>query len=914
MLHDRAAEGLVSQEYAHDATSSANEQYAQNGQAFREFVNPYLSGYLERLRADKCYVRGEGSLLFDAEGTAYLDAVAGYGSVPFGHNPDWLWEALHAVQAAREPAMVQPSLLRGAGELAEALIHCAPVGLKYVAFASTGTEAVEAAIKACRLATNRLGIIATENGFHGKTLGALSATGREYYQQGTGAPAEGFSLVPYGDADALEDAFERSAGQTAAFIVEPIQGEGGIVEPPAGYLKLARRLCDRHGVLLIVDEIQTGLGRTGELFACMSEGICPDVMTLAKALGGGLLPVSACLLSEKAYSKAFALRHSSTFAGNTLATRVGLQVLARLAADDGKVVEQVSRHGNYLKRGLCAVQREFPAAIREVRGRGLMLGVQLGTTPDSIRRGHGSLMAYMQEVEGLAAIAASYLLNVERVRVAPTMNGDNVLRVQPPLTVTRHECDKIIAAFRQLGAVIASGRSDQLIAHLVRPEEDVEITTGVFSVPEVRRELAREEEAGRFAFIAHLLDDKSFVDFDSTLGRLAPSELTSFSNWFEDLAQPFAVTRLRVESNAGGVAIGDFIAIPKTAQQLLRLSPQQAMEDVGAAVAIAKKRGAKIVGLGGYTSVITQNLRPLLKLGMPLTTGNSYTVVSAVDAAVEAARSTGRALENTRAAIVGGGGSIGSALAGLLAERVPELTLVSRDADPAVMRSRYAVVLARMLRHFGRRRLAGTEYQPGSLAYALSQLPCAHQLTQVDGRLMLSPDAEADILNQVRPLPIRWTTDLAGTIPECEMVFLVTSSPDELLSSQMVQPGTVICDLSRPANVGAELMAREDVLVIDGGVVQVPGAPDMGWHFGCPPGVAFACMAETMMLALERRYEHTSLGRDLQEDTLEALRGYAGKHGFKLGELRSRGRPLNGAAWRKQFLLPEESRAFDRAG
>src|SRR5262249_54557055 len=164
--------------------------------------------------------------------------------------------------------------------LAAALVRVAPPGLRYVTFANSGAEAVEAAIKACRLATGRLGVLAVDNGFHGKTLGALSATGRDYYRSGTGAPASGFCHVPFGhvrvgDVGALEAAFAQAGKGLAAFIVEPIQGEGGVVEAPLGYLKLARRLCDRHGVLLIVDEIQTGLGRTGELFACLAEDIRP---------------------------------------------------------------------------------------------------------------------------------------------------------------------------------------------------------------------------------------------------------------------------------------------------------------------------------------------------------------------------------------------------------------------------------------------------------------------------------------------------------------------------------------------------------------------------------------------------------------------------------------------------------------
>jgi acetylornithine/succinyldiaminopimelate/putrescine aminotransferase/predicted amino acid dehydrogenase len=914
------AEQLVEPIAHTDPEHSGDSCWTHNGppgQDYRAFVNPFLSDLLERLCVDKCFVRGHGSLLYDAEGTAYVDAVSGYGSVPFGHNPDCIWQALRAVEASGEPAMVQPSLLAGAGELAAALLRVAPPGLAYVSFASSGTEAVEAAIKACRLATGRLGILATENGFHGKTLGALSATGRDQYQTGTGAPADGFSRIPYGDADALEAAFERRAAQTAAFIVEPIQGEGGVVTPPPGYLQLARRLCDRYGVLLIVDEIQTGLGRTGELFACRSEGVTPDVLTLAKALGGGLLPVSACLLSERAYSKAFARKHSSTFGGNALGMRVGLAVLEHLTAIYEALLDQVRRRANQLQRGLGALQRDFPNVIREVRGRGLMLGVELASPREGVRRGHGALLTFLEEADGLAPIAASYLLNVKLVRVAPTLNGGNVLRVQPPLTVSREECETIIEAFRQLASVLSEGRSDELIEHLLRDlaeEEEEEVHTGVFSLKETRRPLDAEEQEGRFAFIVHLLDSRSYSDFDASLSRFGVRQLTTFSNKFEELAQPFALSRVRVESATGQVAVGDFIAIPKTAEQLLRLSPREALEDVAGAVCVAKERGAKIVGLGGYTSVVTQSLRPLLKLGVPLTTGNSYTVVSAVDAAVEAARLTGRALGQTRAAIVGGGGSIGSALAGLLAERVLELSLVTRESDARAMRSRFAVVLARMVRHLAQRRLGGAEYRSGSLAHALSELPCAEQLAQLEGRLVLSPDAEANLLKQSSQLPIRWTTDLPGTVATCDLVFLVTSSPDELVKSHMVRPGTVICDLSRPPNVGPELAARADVLVIDGGIVEVPGKPDLGWHFGCPPGVAFACMAETMMLALEHRYEHTSLGRDLQEDTLEALRNYATKHGFKLAEMRSHGRALNGA-WRTQFLRSSSARdALDAAG
>jgi acetylornithine/succinyldiaminopimelate/putrescine aminotransferase/predicted amino acid dehydrogenase len=869
------------------------------GRGFAEIVNPHVSELLERLRLNKCFVRGDGSLLYDAEGTAYLDAVSGYGAVPFGHNPAWLWRAIRDFEATGEPCMAQPSLLPAAGGLAEALIQHGPPGMRHVTFGNSGAEAVEAAIKACRIATGRLGIISTENGFHGKTLGALSATGRAHFQEGTGAPAAGFRLVPYGDIEALEQTMARCAGETAAFLVEPIQGEGGVVEPPPGYLRLARQACDRHGVLLVVDEIQTGLGRTGALFACLAEGVTPDAMTLAKALGGGLLPVSACLLGPRAYSKDFALKHSSTFGGNALAMRVGRRVLDRLTGDGGVLLEQVTRHGNYLKRGLSAVQRAHRAVIREVRGRGLMIGVEFAPDPSMIERGFGSLMAMLGD--SLAFFAASYLLNAGRVRVAPTLNGAHVLRVQPPLTVTREECDWIIRAFDDLASVMASGRSDRFVSQVLGPRETIPKASGFF--PAKRGDapaVGRDASEGRFAFVAHLLDGKSLVDLDGSLARLRTSELDDLLSRFEDSAKPFVASTVRVTSAEGRVAVGDFIILPKTAAQLLRLSPEEALDDVAAAVRLGKERGAEIVGLGGYTSVVVPNLRALLKLDVSLTTGNSYTVVSAIDAAVEAASITGSHLENSRVTIVGGGGSIGSALASLLAERVASLALVTREGDSAAMRSRYAVILARMIRHVSRRRRQGALHE-GPLAQRLGRLPCGDELAERDGRLRLTRDQEREILAQVHDVPIRWTTDLRSSVAQSDLVFLATSSLEELLASDMVQPGTVVCDLSRPANVSAALLERDDLLVIDGGIVEVPGRPSLGFHFGVAPGLAYACMAETMMLALEHRYEHTSMGRDLQEGTLDALRGLAGKHGFRLAELRARQRPLDLSAWRSRW-------------
>jgi len=248
-------------------------------------------------------VRGEGNYLYDAEGKRYLDFIAAYGALPFGFNPPEIWGALEEVRDNAWPSFIQPSALEAAGELARRLIELAPPGLKYVTFTNSGAETVEVAIKMARSATGRMGILSTINSFHGKTLGALSATGKEYYQAPFGAPVPGFKSIPYGDLEALQEELENNGSGYAAFIVEPVQGEGGIVVPGAGYLSRAKEICCEHGLLFILDEIQTGLGRTGRLFACEEEGLSPDLLLLAKALGGGLYPIGACLSTAAAYTK-----------------------------------------------------------------------------------------------------------------------------------------------------------------------------------------------------------------------------------------------------------------------------------------------------------------------------------------------------------------------------------------------------------------------------------------------------------------------------------------------------------------------------------------------------------------------------------------------------------------------------------
>ena len=233
---------LVGEEIRPMEDLSSRDLAKAESHPFARCVNPPLADLLNRLWLDKRFVRGEGCELIDDKGRRYLDCIAAYGALPFGFNPTEIWQALMDVERNCEPSFVQPALLDAAGELAERLLAIAPSNMRDVTFANSGAETIEACIKLCRIATGRTGILSASNSFHGKTLGALSATGNPHYQEGFGAPAGDFHNVPYGDADALRQELETRPGHYAAFLVEPIQGEGGVVVPPAGYLTEVRDL------------------------------------------------------------------------------------------------------------------------------------------------------------------------------------------------------------------------------------------------------------------------------------------------------------------------------------------------------------------------------------------------------------------------------------------------------------------------------------------------------------------------------------------------------------------------------------------------------------------------------------------------------------------------------------------------
>ncbi|MGZ8389425.1 MAG: acetylornithine transaminase, partial [Rhodoplanes sp.] len=332
-------------------------------------------------RVDLAFERGEGAWLTATDGARYLDCAGGVAVNVLGHAHPALVAAL-TEQAGRLWHVSNLYRIPEAERLAARL--CAATFADLVFFCNSGAEAIEGAIKIARKyhavggRPDRYRIITFEGAFHGRTLATLAAGGQKKYLDGFGPPVEGFDQVPFGDLDAVKRALSP---ETAAILIEPVQGEGGVRTPTAGFLRSLRELCDAHGLLLVLDEVQTGIGRTGTLFAHERAGIVPDVMGIAKGLGGGF-PVGAVLATAEAGKGMTAGTHGSTFGGNPLAMAVGNAVLDVVLAPG--FLAEVRRKALLFKQRLAAIADRHPGVIREVRGEGLLIGLAAAVPNDKL--------------------------------------------------------------------------------------------------------------------------------------------------------------------------------------------------------------------------------------------------------------------------------------------------------------------------------------------------------------------------------------------------------------------------------------------------------------------------------------------------------------------------------------------------
>lgn len=420
-------------------------------QLLSDYVNPAFAKVLRIIGFDIDYVRGQGAYLYDAQGRQYLDCLAGYGTFGVGRNHPAIREALIEAMQADLPNLPKMGTPKLAGVLAEQLCQRAPGRMDRAFFSNSGAEAVETAMKFARAATGRQRIVYCRKGFHGSlAMGALSINGNDEFRDGFGNLLADTTAIAFNDIHALQQ--ELARGDVAGFVVEPIQGKGVNIPDP-DYLPTAAKLCREHRTLLIMDEVQTGLGRTGRLFACEHDGVEPDIICIAKILSGGYIPVAATLTRAEIHKKTFSsldrcVVHSSTYSGNDLAMVAGLATLAVI--DDEQLIDNAYRMGERLMAGLRPLIARYDM-VRDVRGRGLMVAIEFGP-PKSLKLKAGWKLMHAADKGLFPQAVIIPLLQDHGILTQVAGHHLDVIKLIPPLMLSEAVVDRIIAGFEDVVA------------------------------------------------------------------------------------------------------------------------------------------------------------------------------------------------------------------------------------------------------------------------------------------------------------------------------------------------------------------------------------------------------------------------------------------------------------------------------
>lgn len=440
------------------APSSPEQEHANGVERYQAYVNPQWVRLLNALDMNVHYTRASGAYLYTEDGRQIMDFLSGYCVHNTGHNHPFIVEALREELSAQGPAMVQSHVPDLAGRLAERLCTLSGNHLRKVFFCSSGSEGVEAAIKYARAHTGRTGLVYADGAFHGLTCGALSLMGDPFWSEGFGPMLSDTHQVLFGDLTALEA--KLATKKIAALMIEPVQSEAGIRVPANDFLPKAQALCRKYGTLFVLDEVQTGLGRTGKFLAGQHYGVEPDIVILAKALSGGLIPIGATLMTEAVYRSVYdslkrSIVHTSTYSENGLAMRAGIATLDVIRDED--LTQRSAKLGEYVRQRLRQELSGYEM-IKEVRGAGLLNGIEF-TVPRSVK-----LRLAFETFKHIHAGMFGQMVVMRLFRekdILTQMCGNNfmVLKVAPPLTVTEEQVNRFVVSMREVVELIHSSAS-----------------------------------------------------------------------------------------------------------------------------------------------------------------------------------------------------------------------------------------------------------------------------------------------------------------------------------------------------------------------------------------------------------------------------------------------------------------------
>ncbi|KUN90897.1 aminotransferase class III-fold pyridoxal phosphate-dependent enzyme [Streptomyces caeruleatus] len=744
---------------------------------------------------------------------------------------------------------------------------------------------------------------ALERSFHGKLVGSVQLTHGPSYRAPFAALGLATRFVPPDQPGVLRaiadeeratvydvvvgdgriDIVERDFPVFAALIVEPVQSEGGIHVLTEEFAAAVRAICDDIGCPIIVDEIQSGMGRCGAFFAGSLNGFCGDYFTLSKSLGGGLAKVSATLVRESLYRKEFEFVHSSTFGRDGFSTAIALRTLRLLEADGGKAYERAAERGERLLEMLRALAGEYPDVIADVRGRGLLIGLEFTgpyTATSAIIRQHALSGTFGQVVAG-------YLLRVHGIRMLPTGSAPNVLRIEPSIYLGDDDIARLKEALTELCVVLRNQDALHLVHPVISPETRPAVAVRDFSAAPADQAAPPDDQrpARKVAVISYLLTPGTLRELDPSLGELDDDRLELYGRRIEPLKAMPPLPPTRIDSPLGTSVELTVFPLTVTAQRMaerIRLGQHDEIrQDIEAYLRIIKGLGCDIAAIGLHAGAVTD--RSAVRVpGMTAGSGLALTAATVLRDLTTAAEQHHGGLDGLTLAVLGGAGRTGSTCAALAAEHVSKIVLVGSGRDGSEARLRAA---------------AHRVYQE-----AWSCVADGGELSGIPALLRKEPLIDGWLREQ-RPgdepsgeLIARYVEDRYGTDPfvvvtddlsalaEGHLVLSAVTSPTPALTGEYLRAGAVVCDVAVPASTvdGAALL-RAGIHYVRSGILTAPGGASLpaGARGGLGDGELFAGMAEAVVLALADAGPE-QYGAQVTRSRLRDIRELARRHGFAL--------------------------------
>lgn len=748
--------------------------------------------------------------------------------------------------------------------------------------------------------------IALRHSFHGKLVNTVQLTHGKQYREAYGRFGLAVEFLDPTQPERLDAIAARHAGHWLSLaveadgprllrtpcsaitgvLVEPIQGEGGI-RPLSPETALAlRRFCNTQGCPLIVDEVQSGFGRSGQLLAGTAIGLRGDTLCLSKALGGSLAKIAVTLVRAEQYQEDFSFTHSSTFAEDDFGCRIARRALQLLLAEEGAMLAAIRERGQALLDGLRRLQAAYPDVIADVRGRGLLLGIEL----HDLSRSGSVVYSSAQYNEALGYLIGGYLLQQERIRVAPSASNPNVLRLEPPACIDAEGIARVLEAMERVCTMLRRRDALPIAASICADRVPRTLPDPAAPTPDPAPP-AQPGPVPRVAFVNHLIDTDMLSEVEPSLSALAPEHKRLFVQRMAPERRSAPIGPVRIRSRLGQAV--DFTLYPlctdsDTMTDCLQGEGLERMRrEIAERVGDARGDGSRVAGLGMYTSILTNNCQSIEMPGIALTSGNALTIGMGIEAIRRSCAERGIELAQATAAVVGAAGNIASTYAGLLSEQVGRLWLLGsgREGSPR----RLARTAARIHAEAARALHAGRDADD-LLARRIGAVPGVRDL--VDAHIDATDLGERVFAHLEATLGehnfVRVAVDTA-CLREAQIVVCAANAPRAFLGADDFAPQAVVCDIAVPLNVDQDLPAqRPDIAYLHGGIVRTPMGDGLPPHVRAylGEGELYACMAESVLMGLSGMREHYSYG-DIDRDQVRRMLALAHAHGFGLGGIKT---------------------------